>query len=234
MVDVTVVSVNFQTLALIQDCIRSLRRFYPGVSLLIVDNGSHDSSTRYICNLARRSKVTRALLNEDNVGHGPALHQAILAAQTRYVFTLDSDCQVIAGGFLEQMLEFFQDDQVYAVGAIRYWVSTRPASGAVLRAHQPSVQRAEAFSHEGSRYVPGAHPARMLLDREKYLELPPFRHHGTPAFWNMREASRRGLRLARFPIARYVRHLRAGTRRKFEGRWWPGHGPPKAIPKRSE
>lgn len=118
--NVTVVIVNLLTLDLTRTCYGGLRRYYPLVPVIFVDNGSRDESTKYIVARGREPNVT-AIVNERNLGHGPALHQGTVAAGTRYVFALDSDCEVLRGGFLELMLSRFKEDlKLFMLGRLMW------------------------------------------------------------------------------------------------------------------
>ena len=201
--NITVISVNFMTKKLITDCFQSFRSFYPSLPFILVDNGSDDDSTRYIEHVGESEKDVLAILNRENLGHGPALHQGICAAKTRYVFTIDSDCIVQRGGFLEQMLAEFQaDPELFALGSI----TPAHKSGPVLYLAE----------------------TRALMDREKYLELSPFIDHGAPAINTMIDVWRVGLHLKAFPIDDYIEHLGSGTMRLFDYPSRPWHPPREA------
>lgn len=198
MLDITAVIVNLLTKELTQNCYESLRQHYPTVSVILIDNGSQDDSTEYIRRAVMQADATRrhypgagrvtAIINEHNLYHGPALHQGTMAAQTDYVFTLDSDCVVHEGGFLELMLaEFEADDSLFAV-----FHTTKP--------------EAPVF---------GSAVWAMLFDRNKYLEpgIRSFEHHGSPAHRVLGDAIRLGYRKRDdfFLHPRYIEHIRTGT-----------------------
>ena len=44
---------------------------------------------------------------------------------------------------------------------------------------------------------------------------------------NMLDARKKGLKVQSFPIRDYVKHLKAGTRRMYGGRWDPKSSTPK-------
>lgn len=192
--DITVIVINFRTLDLTERCVTSLLHIYPRIRLILTDNGSADESSEFIKCLGNAHPHIQAILHPRNIYHGPALHHAILAACTRFIFSLDSDCQVLQPGFLEAMLPCFTDHELYALGRLvqmnRYGYEI------------PSIQR-------GS--IPYIHPATMMLDREKYLRLKPFKHHGSPGLQNMRAALRAGWRLQNFPTEEYIYHQGRGT-----------------------
>lgn len=205
---VTVVIVNYRTLTLTKRCVESLRKYYPKVALILIDNGSGDKSTQYILELGRKDSHTRSILNGENLTHGPALHQGTCAAKTPYVFLLDSDSVVKHGNFLVAGLRAFKEDPLlYAVG------------------HRDLVNDAGTAMKgvDRSNFIMHVHPAAMMIDREKYRQLPPLEYAGSPAVTNMRAVPERGWRLANFPIATYIRHLRGKTRVKFAGRWDPAY-----------
>ena len=205
--DVTCVVVNYKTLHLTRNAIRTFRKHYPRVKLIVIDNGSGDESTEYIKTLLRKENIT-CILNKNNVGHGPAIEQAIDNVSTRYVFLMDSDCEVYKGGFLEQMQKKLEETHAYAIGW-RRWVDK--FSGVPREWHIDTPP--------SNRFVKYAHPAASLYDLKKYRQLSRAEHHGAPLTANMRDAAAKGWDVLSFPIFDYVNHLIAGTRRMFGGHW---------------
>jgi len=192
--DITAIIPQFKTPELIRAVVSSLRQFYPTLPLILVDDGSHDASTEAVRELAANDLNTEAVILEANGGHGPALHAGILAATTRWVFTLDSDCIVEHGGFLERMENRANETGLYAIGVLYY----------------------RDVSH-GKRYYLSCVAA--LYDREIYLNLPPFIHSGDPMENNTRAAAARGYKVEGFPIFDYVWHKERGTRKAFYEAW---------------
>ncbi len=189
------VIINFRTPDLTSQAVRSLRRFYPEVPILLIDNGSGDESPRVLEELRElQPGSTELLSNVTNLHHGPAMDQALRLLRTPYVLFLDSDCLVERGGFLEAMMGLASaEPRAYAVGK-RIFMNDR------------------GFDVEES---PAAHPyirpICMLVHRERYLGLPPFERHGAPCLANMRAAATAGLALLHFPVEESVRHLGRGT-----------------------
>jgi glycosyltransferase involved in cell wall biosynthesis len=192
--DVTVIVVNYRTEQLTRRCVESLLKHYRDAKLLLIDNGSQDASAAYINRVAQHNENVVCIINAENLYHGPAMHQGITSSATPFVFTLDSDCEVLERGFLERMLDCFEDPRFYAVGQLvhmdRYGFET------------------QSDGENNIRYI---RPHAMLLDRGKYLTLPRFTHHGSPCLRNMREAGKMGHRVADFPIDAFVRHDEKGT-----------------------
>jgi glycosyltransferase involved in cell wall biosynthesis len=209
--DVTVLIVNYRTLAVTKHCIDTLRNRYPRVPLLLIDNGSADPSTDYLRELAARDSCASVILNQQNRYHGPALDQGIRACTTRYVFTLDSDCEIREAGFLEPMRARFTNPMLYAVGELRFKSRYGYTFGYGEKARTGRRLR-----------IPYIHPWSMLLDREKYLALRPFIHHGSPCLQNMRTAQKRGYQVNDFPMWDFIEHFGGGTSSRHGYGIWAG------------
>lgn len=199
--NVTCVTVNFNTPHLIKKAIKTFNKFY-NINIVLIDNASKDASC--CIELQQEFDNITLILNNKNIGHGPALHQGILIAETDYIFTLDSDTETCNGGFIEKMLLKFEEQQnMYAVGWMRY-VNENGISGNHLK---------------NKLLTPYIHPYASLIDCKKYLMLPKFENKGAPCTNNMRCAFNAGYSFFDFPIDKYITHLIAGTRRMLNGNW---------------
>lgn len=206
---ITVVIINYRTPDLLKRAIASLRQFYPTVQLLLIDNGSDDGMSDTVMAewKSRNPQHTELLLNPENRHHGPAIDQAIRHVSTPFLLFIDSDCEILKAGFIEQMLRLSTTSPLhYAVGK-RVWMDRR-----------------------GFDLVPGTNgatpyirPICMILRRDVYLTLPKAERHGTPCLANMREAVRLGYQLVDFPIEDFVYHKGRGTVNRFGyGLGWRG------------
>lgn len=193
--DITALIVNYKTPDLTQRCIESLLSHYPDLHLLLIDNGSQDDSTAYIKRVSRQLPNVRCILNCENRYHGPAMDQGIKFSPTRYIFTLDSDCEIIEEGFLERMIALLACPDVYAIGQLAY-----------MDRYGYEVEQGQ-----GRHLIQYIYPYAMLLDKEKYLTLPPFIHHGSPCIKNMKEAEERGYIVKNFPVEKFIFHEEEGT-----------------------
>ncbi len=192
---VTAVIINFRTPDLTQRAATSFRAFYPSTPLLLIDNGSGSTDAGELRRLAGDcGPETEALILPHNVHHGPAMDAALRHVASPYVLFLDSDCVVNRGGFLEVMTaQLTADAGRYAAGK-KIMMDLR---GFDLQGDQP-----------GYPYI---RPICMLVRREAYLGLPPFRRHGAPCLENMRAAVRNGLQLVHVPVEEYITHEGRGT-----------------------
>lgn len=192
--DITVLIVNYRTPDLIKCCVESFRAYYPQVKMLLIDNGSFDASRDTIINMGDQYNQINILLNQKNRYHGPALDQGLKACNTHFTLTLDTDTKTLKGGFLEQMLTFFSDPEMYTVGRL---------TSMDLFGYETHPLTPLSFSY--------VHPSCMLIRRDIYLDLKPFIHHGSPAILNMRHAGRAGYKLCDFPVEKYLQHTGRGT-----------------------
>ncbi|MEM6644689.1 MAG: glycosyltransferase family 2 protein [Bacteroidota bacterium] len=89
-VDVSVVIVNYNVKALLEQVLRSLARAEAdlNVEVFVVDNDSVDGSVEMV--QAQFPKV-RVIANRENLGFGKANNQAIDQARGRYIFVLNPD-----------------------------------------------------------------------------------------------------------------------------------------------
>jgi GT2 family glycosyltransferase len=93
-IDLSVIIVNFNTVNLTRECLRSLEHadmkgFH--VEIIVVDNGSQDGSTDMV-----RKEFPHIILIEqkDNTGFAKANNVAITQAKGRYILLLNSDTEV--------------------------------------------------------------------------------------------------------------------------------------------
>jgi len=209
---ITVVTVNYKTRKLTKVCYESFRKFYPDTPIILVDNHSQDDSTKYIKSLEATDSNLTTVFHSTNLGHGPAMHHAIQSIFTPFVFTLDSDCKILKGGFLENMLQYMDNNgNLYAIGWLRYIVKF---TGVPHSWHTNKPPR-------GNKFIPYIHPYAALYRLSMYRKLRPFADHGAPCIWNMNDAVGKGYDLQHMKLDGYIKHWKAGTRRRFGGHWHP-------------
>lgn len=98
---VSIIVLSYGTSLWLQRCLQALVANTPPVyELIVVDNGSPDD-TREI--LERHVSGARVVLNDDNVGFGPANNQAALVARAPALCFLNADA-LVQEGWLEPLL----------------------------------------------------------------------------------------------------------------------------------
>jgi hypothetical protein len=192
---VTAVIINFRTPDLTRRAATSFRTFYPSVPLLLIDNGSGSYGANELRRLAGTLPPSvDTLILPRNIHHGPAMDLALQRLQTPFVVFLDSDCIVDRGGFLEVMLDHLTAAPLYYAAGKKIVMDSRGFD-----------------APDGTPGHPYVRPICMLVKRELYLGLPPFRKHGAPCLENMQAAVRSGYRLIHVPVEEYVTHTGRGT-----------------------
>lgn len=195
--NIAVITIHYQTPDLLSTTIESFKKFYPDVRFVIIDNGSKDTSRTIINTLVNRfGPATEAVYLSNNIFHGPAMDLALREEKERYIFFLDSDTKTLRGGFLEAMVNLMEtSDRSYAVGRIDL------------------LTKRGFISPKGT--IRCARTPYMLIKREPYALLPPFKHHGMPTIKNFSQANERGLLFHDFPIQDYIEHRGKGTAERF-------------------
>ena len=189
-----VVVVNYQTPDLLDVAVRSFKQLYPDLPLIVADNGSQDNSRQVIEKLCEDLPRVTAKYFAANLGHGPAMHRVIAQKDYAWYFFLDSDTETHAGGFLEEMLERYDEPNLYAVGK-------------VIPMNKRGFVDTDGF--------PALDAAYMLIREDFYSQLSSFEHHGAPVVRNFMDAQQHGFQVQNFPVQEFVEHLHRGTVARF-------------------
>lgn len=113
--EVTVVTVNWNTLGYLETMCEMVRRHSPaGTRIVVVDNASTDGSREW---LRSRSDLTAVLLRH-NLHHGPAADLGVLAVRTEYFVLLDVDAFPISDRWLDEVLDALRAGATVAGGHI--------------------------------------------------------------------------------------------------------------------
>ncbi len=199
--DITAVAVVCQTKDLFKVAYESLRRFYPKVPLLVVNGLAGDDCTSYLESLKRTDANLRLMKFRYNIGHGRGMHVALQRVRTPYAYIFDSDTRMDAP-VLQPMLETVSRlDDFYGVGVVMH------VDRCGINTYLPEAQTGIS--------IPYLHPAAMLLNLRRYRQYRPFFEHGAPALsaaLDLYDTGGADL-LVDFPVADYVHHEWAGTRK---------------------
>ncbi len=114
-VDTSVVIANWNTRAMLLDCIRSVLddRGGAAIELIVVDNGSQDGSVEAV---RKEFPDVRIIANDRNLGFARAANQGLRAAQGRHMILLNSDTKVTEGTIAEVVRYLDAHEDVGAVG----------------------------------------------------------------------------------------------------------------------
>lgn len=114
---VSVVTPNYNGSEFLKNYFESLNQDSEYIGeVIIVDNGSGDSSLDYIQNNSFDFPVV-VIKNNGNRGFAPAVNQGILKAKYEYIFSLNNDTEIKKGS-IKSMVDLIQDDDVFSVQAM--------------------------------------------------------------------------------------------------------------------
>jgi len=109
MADLSIVIVSFNTLKILDKCLRSIYASNPKISfeIFVVDNASLDGSSEMV---KAKYPDVKLIQNSDNVGFAKANNQALRICSGPYVLLLNSDTEIL-GNALDVMVEFMDNHQ---------------------------------------------------------------------------------------------------------------------------
>lgn len=104
--DVSIITVSFNTKKLLIKCLESIREYTKGVryEVIVVDNGSTDGSASAIGKFQAPKSKFQIIRNKVNLGFAKANNQGIKIAKGRYVLFLNSDTQVLEDSISKMVL----------------------------------------------------------------------------------------------------------------------------------
>ena len=183
--------------------------------LIVVDNASQDESR---AELERLSGV-RVILNDRNLGFGPAVNQALEHARAEYLVVLNSDA-FVHGGWLEPLLETASEESVGAV--VPRFLNrdgTLQEAGALL-AGDGTVhlygdgQDPDSPCYRFRRTIDYGSAACLLIGRDAFAGLGGFDERYAPAYFEdvdlCLRLAQRGLSVVYQPRST-VTHIRHGS-----------------------
>ena len=117
--DVSIIIVNFNTSALLKDCLQSVFEQTKGIAfeVIVSDNGSTDGSVEMI-----KSDFPQVVLveNNANLGFGTANNRGLDVAKGKYIFYLNSDT-ILLNNAVKIFFDFWENlpekDNIGAIGA---------------------------------------------------------------------------------------------------------------------
>lgn len=174
---VTGLTVCSNTPELIKRAYESIRKFYPEMTIIIVDGSDPISECSRYCQSLKSSRA-RIMEMRYNIGHGRGMDAGMKWIGTPLALIFDSDIEMIAPP-LEAMYKMMTSD-TYGVG----WIETVGSDGFEYGVHEFHKQETP------TRYL---HPYFQLISVKEYFRFPPYVHHGAPCFKTMNAIKNAGL-----------------------------------------
>jgi SAM-dependent methyltransferase len=161
---IPIIAVSYNSAELIANLLGSLRKHYAN-KVYIID-GSSEQHVPEICAVTERFDNVEFIPFHYNIHHGPGMAWALTnLAISGKVLVLDSDVEIINGGFIES-LDSFLEPQHYGVGGLQ------------------RVNR-EGYDHPESGEIQYLHPSCMLCNLEVMRQWPLPIKHGAPMIQTM-------------------------------------------------
>ena len=113
---ISIITPNYNGVEFLDKYFKSLNQDSDYIGeVIIIDNGSADSSLDYIKKNTFSFPVV-VIENSENLGFAPAVNQGILKSKYDYIFSLNNDTEVKKGS-IKAMLDLIRDDDVFSVQA---------------------------------------------------------------------------------------------------------------------
>lgn len=190
--NVTGLVVSYNTKELLEKSIDSIRKFYPNLSILIIDSSEPENDCfEFVKDLAITDPFIERIYVPGNIGHGKGMDRGISEIKTEFVLLFDSDIEMITP-CIEKMTDLF-NRLTYGVGQII------------------TVDKNGTNCDDG---IPYLHPHFCMIQVDRYFAFPPFVHHGAPLIKAMRQIYAWGHEnmLKHFDVPKYIIHKCKGTR----------------------
>src|SRR5262245_22603444 len=115
--DVSIIVATYNRAALLDECLHHLseQRFLPGDEIIVVDNGSTDSTAAVVGSHQRRCAAPLHLLHEPIAGKSHAIARGAAAATGQILAMTDDDVNV-AGDWLDVLRRVLADPAVGIAG----------------------------------------------------------------------------------------------------------------------
>ena len=191
MIDLSICIVNWNTEAILRECLRSVYEYTRGISyeIFVVDNASRDKSVEMVKDLYPNVHL---IVNERNKGFAAANNQALGLARGRYILFLNPDT-VIHQGALERMVQFMEGHSEAGAmgckllnedGSVQHSLRQFPSlgvalvEGTILR-RLPFLRRRvkdfkmEGFSFDETKEVDAVCGAALLVRKDVLDEVGP-------------------------------------------------------------
>lgn len=201
--NVTAIIVSYNTRDLLRDCYNSIRRFYPTMTVIIIDGSTPGNECcEYAKSISREYTVVKSL--GYNIGHGKGMKMGIDLCKTEYFLLVDSDVAIKKEGVLERMLKYINLHEGLLIGSTYGcgpYILVRPDGTNI------EIDRIE----EGLPYL---HPHFALIRKSEYIKYPEIINHGAPMLNAMNGLKQAGkIFIPFFELDNYIYHAERGTRK---------------------
>lgn len=147
-----------------------LRQDFTDFELLLIDDGSRDSSPEIIRAFARRDARVRSVLNTENAGLIRRLNKGLALAQSPLVARMDSDDEALPERLRVQVEFMDRNPDVAVAGSWVFHMGAAPQWDRLVRLPYTAKQIAQTLPRENCIY----HPS-VILRRDQVLSAGGYR-----------------------------------------------------------
>ncbi|MGB9736672.1 MAG: glycosyltransferase family 2 protein [bacterium] len=235
---ISFIVVNYNTKNLLKNLLNSIKKFFEGEEVIVVDNASSDGSADMV---SQAFPYIRLIANKDNIGFARANNQAMEIAKGDVFVLINSDAELIDDS-LEQAVSLVSDNKEYGLvgckllnsnGSTQVSVARFPGimqaflSNTGLGLLLPSSLRGRMLARRYFDYtrqsdVDWVMGACMILRRDVYLKVGGMNTHyfmfGEDMEWCYR-IKKAGYRIIYTPSAIVVHHFNKSSASNVEKRY---------------
>jgi GT2 family glycosyltransferase len=173
----SIVVVTHGNLAFTRLCLESVlaNTDYPSYELIVVDNGSSDSTPAYLSRLAELNAGVRVVLNRSNAGFARANNQGLQLAAGKLLVLLNNDT-IVPPGWLTGLASKLEDRGVGIVGPVTNRIGNEAEVEAPYRTLGGFLElaRRRCESHAGEAFdIPTLTMFCLAMRREVYERIGP-------------------------------------------------------------
>jgi glycosyltransferase involved in cell wall biosynthesis len=153
----SIVILTFNEVSYTKKCLRSIQKHTPEPhEIIFVDNGSKDSTVKWLRKLIQENPHYKLIENERNFGFAKGCNQGILASSGEYILLLNNDV-VVTDGWLSGMLECLKSASDTGI--------VGPMTNNVV-----GIQKLENIGYSSVEYL--ADFAKSFREKNRYRRIP--------------------------------------------------------------
>ncbi len=114
---VSIIIVNFNGKRFLKECLSAvLGANYPNFEVIVVDNASTDQSVEFLSNSFPEEKRLKIIINQENLGFGPANNVGFEEAKGDYIVFLNNDTSV-EPEWLAALVDAMENDETIGLAS---------------------------------------------------------------------------------------------------------------------